>query len=264
MSNRGCYVYALIDPRTAMPFYIGKGTANRRFQHFRKLPADVETSGPKAQRIREIRAEGMKPQAIVLSWHSDDESALEAEAAAISRIGLDKLTNARNGGAGDKSSRYNRQHPNSPQQLTAKQERFAQLVASGINSSDAYRQAYDPKKSSDVTINKEASALRCSPNIARRIEQLMEPVKQKIVVDRAFIYEKLLEALDLALDTDQPGAAVSAAEKLAKLEDLFPAEKRENRNYDMSEIVARIQRGRERVAQLRLVADSTPKERKRG
>jgi hypothetical protein len=263
--NRGCYVYALIDPRDAMPFYIGKGTATRRFQHFRKLPSDVEASGAKAQRIREIKQAGFKPQAIVLSWHANDEEALDAERAAIAKIGRDKLTNARDGGGGDKSKSHSKpKHDTSPLFLSAQQERFAQLVASGVNQSDAYRQSYEPKRANDATIHKRACELRQHPKIAGRIEQLIEPVKRQIVVDRAFIYEKLIDALELAMDTDQPGAAVSAAEKLAKLEDMFPAEKRENRNYDMSDITSRIQKGRERVANLKRVLEARgSKEKKR-
>lgn len=39
------YVYALIDPRTEKPFYIGKGTANRATDHFRTANVSAEQEG---------------------------------------------------------------------------------------------------------------------------------------------------------------------------------------------------------------------------
>ncbi len=60
-----------------------------------------------------------------------------------------------------------------PQQLTAKQEHFAQLVASGSTYSDAYRQAYDVSPDpSPVTAYVNRSKLAKNTKVALRIQSL--------------------------------------------------------------------------------------------
>jgi hypothetical protein len=56
--------------------------------------------------------------------------------------------------------------------LTAKQERFARLVAAGFAQSDAYRQAYDVRSGSAHIVAVEASRLANAPDIALTIESL--------------------------------------------------------------------------------------------
>jgi len=50
------YVYVYCDPDTKLPFYIGKGKANRCFQH---LFDDSETE--KVDKIRQLRLSGKEP-----------------------------------------------------------------------------------------------------------------------------------------------------------------------------------------------------------
>jgi hypothetical protein len=64
-SERGNYVYVLVDPRDSTPFYIGKGVGTRMLQHgidAAQLTADeAEDEGSrKLQRIREMRGEGLR------------------------------------------------------------------------------------------------------------------------------------------------------------------------------------------------------------
>lgn len=82
------YVYVYSDPRTDVPFYIGKGKGNRAFSH---LEDRGETE--KALRIQEIRSAGFQPRIEILAFGLDEESAFKVEAAAIDLIGREQLTN---------------------------------------------------------------------------------------------------------------------------------------------------------------------------
>lgn len=60
--------------------------------------------------------------------------------------------------------------------LTAKQESFAQAVASGMTQADAYRHAYDAENMGDNPVIVEASRLMSDPNISLRVKQLKEEI----------------------------------------------------------------------------------------
>jgi hypothetical protein len=87
----GYYVYVLKDPRTDKVFYIGKGNANRIFQHI--LGAIISDSqSEKLDLIREIGAD--KVQHYVLRHGLTEDQSLEIESACIDLLGLDNLSNA--------------------------------------------------------------------------------------------------------------------------------------------------------------------------
>ena len=96
-------MYALIDPRDLKTFYIGKGKADRRFRSLRNIPD--KTTGKKGQRIKEIEDAGLQVQAVVASWHDNEEEAYEAERQKIAEIGLKTLTNMKVGGNGRQAAR---------------------------------------------------------------------------------------------------------------------------------------------------------------
>ena len=54
----GFYVYALVDPRSGEPFYVGKGKGPRRHHHERE--ARGPRTSAKCARIREIWAAGLE------------------------------------------------------------------------------------------------------------------------------------------------------------------------------------------------------------
>lgn len=93
--SQSYYVYALKDPRTspALPFYVGKGTGTRSYDHLAK--ADRTRKG---ERIKEIEASGARVLVTRLVDGLDELHALRLEAELISALGtLDSgglLTNA--------------------------------------------------------------------------------------------------------------------------------------------------------------------------
>jgi uncharacterized protein len=85
MAQNPFYVYALKDPRQkpAKPFYIGKGTGNRAWEHQNEV-SDSEKSGV----IQEIHDAGLKVLHTVISDNLTEEQALKIEAELISAFGI--------------------------------------------------------------------------------------------------------------------------------------------------------------------------------
>lgn len=61
-----------------------------------------------------------------------------------------------------------------PNGLTAKQEAFANALASGLSNSDAYRSAYAAGTMKDASIHAEASRLANNPAIAARVREILD------------------------------------------------------------------------------------------
>jgi len=80
------YVYALKDPRRnpVLPFYIGKGTGNRAWDHV--LNVD---STPKGLRIKEIQEGGHRVVVTKMADFLTEEQALKLEAELISAFGTE-------------------------------------------------------------------------------------------------------------------------------------------------------------------------------
>jgi hypothetical protein len=80
------YVYALKDPRRdpVLPFYVGKGTGNRAWEHV--LNVD-ETS--KGQRIKEIQEEGHRVVVTKMADRLTEDQALKLESELISAFGTE-------------------------------------------------------------------------------------------------------------------------------------------------------------------------------
>ena len=83
--------------------------------------------------------------------------------------------------------------PQGAPKLTAKQERFAQLVALvGLNQSDAYREAYNVGvDTSGPTVNQNAYRLMQHAEIALRIAALKEASQAQSIASRERILQEL-------------------------------------------------------------------------
>lgn len=92
------YVYHLIDPRTQAPFYVGKGSRGRMFEHCKDARRGVQSR--KCARILEIEALGLEITHRVVERFADEAEAYAFEAQEIVRIGLSALTNEVPGGNG--------------------------------------------------------------------------------------------------------------------------------------------------------------------
>lgn len=88
MGQNPFYVYALKDPRTkpARPFYIGKGTGNRAWEH----QANLDDS-EKGVRLKAIIDEGLRVIHTIIADNLTEEQALKIEAELISAFGVTSM-----------------------------------------------------------------------------------------------------------------------------------------------------------------------------
>lgn len=80
--------------------------------------------------------------------------------------------------------------------LTDKQEKFAQLVVTLGNQSEAYRQAYDVSDDGADWITVKASQMMAEDNIRIRVEQLRKETKKAHKIDRQWIIDQHQEIID--------------------------------------------------------------------
>ena len=98
-TKRIYYVYRLVDPRTLMTFYIGKGCGDRMFQHVDNwknvVSKDEDDVSLKANTIAAIKAAGKEVIHVIHRWGMTEKEAFEVEAALIDAF--PGLTNKQNG-----------------------------------------------------------------------------------------------------------------------------------------------------------------------
>lgn len=86
------YVYQLVDPRNNKPFYIGKGTGDRAYQHLKFK--DGNNNLYKDRKIKSILKENLE---IVVEFLykdlADENTAYDLEEKVIKKIGIKNLTN---------------------------------------------------------------------------------------------------------------------------------------------------------------------------
>ncbi len=95
------YVYGLLNPFNNQPFYVGKGTGNRVFNHAKNalkskdLDKDEKQASLKEDTIREIMKKGKKVLCIIYHWGLTNKEALLIESVLIDC--LPGLTNIQSG-----------------------------------------------------------------------------------------------------------------------------------------------------------------------
>ena len=96
--------------------------------------------------------------------------------------------------------------------LTAKQEKFAQSIADGMNQSDAYRSAYNTGLMKDNSINVNASKMASDTKVALRVAALKSALESKGLWTR----EKSVLALSSIADDGESkaGEIVAAVKEL--------------------------------------------------
>jgi phage terminase small subunit len=105
--------------------------------------------------------------------------------------------------------------------MTAKQEKFAQEVASGKDQSEAYRIAYNPKKMNSEAIHVEASRLANTPKVSLRIEELKEKHAERAEIKHGITFDSQLMDLErykiLAAEKERYQDSISAVKEQNKM-----------------------------------------------
>lgn len=105
--------------------------------------------------------------------------------------------------------------------LTPKQEKFAQLVASGTNQSEAYRQVYNADKMSGSTVNRQAHEVAQNSNVAARIAELRKPIIEAYQYTLESYVKRMNEVAEMAFEQGQTAAGVKALENVGKVLGLY-------------------------------------------
>jgi hypothetical protein len=106
------YVYTLIDPRSSLPFYVGKGSGERCNAHVVEAKYYVKRKSPKLNKIRKLMRLGMEPIVVKLEENVSDKQALDLECLLIAEmrdLGF-KLTNMTDGGDGAQGYKHTEEH----------------------------------------------------------------------------------------------------------------------------------------------------------
>jgi len=102
--------------------------------------------------------------------------------------------------------------------LTVKQERFAQLVASGSSNTAAYREAYDSTGSSTTV---QASKLAAKGNVAVRIAEIKGTAAAEESWSRGRLLRLLFCRSEAAFEAGQYAASLKALELIGKVTGLL-------------------------------------------
>ena len=95
--------------------------------------------------------------------------------------------------------------------LSPQREKFAQAVASGMNQSDAYREAYRVRNGTKLSsVNVNASKLMNDAKVAQRVAELRAPIVKNVQVTLENHLRDLMALRNLATKEKQMSAAINA------------------------------------------------------
>jgi len=94
--------------------------------------------------------------------------------------------------------------------LTPKQEKFAQSVASGKSQSEAYRIAYNAENMKDEVIWVKASKLMAEDKVTVRVDEIRKPVVEEARLTLGQHLKDLLKLREKAVKDGAWSAAISA------------------------------------------------------
>lgn len=98
--------------------------------------------------------------------------------------------------------------------LTAKQEAFAQNVASGMTQADAYRAAYNAAKMKPSTVQVKASELIADGKVAGRVKELKDDLAKKQLWTREMSVKALAKAYQIAEQAGNSSGMTGAVKEL--------------------------------------------------
>lgn len=93
------YTYVYLDPRKSPPepFYIGKGSGNRKNDHLNEAKTNNSGNHPKFAKIHKIWAANLNPIVEVLDDGINDDDAFELETFLVAEIGSKYVDGIKNG-----------------------------------------------------------------------------------------------------------------------------------------------------------------------
>lgn len=138
---------------------------------------------------------------------------------------------------------------------TSKQEKFAQLVASGNSLSDAYRGSFEPTKATPESIHAQASRLMANVMVSARVDLLRAECMSKTAEELFYGYQTAMAELDAAItfakECKSPGALVAVLNLKQKISGLHVEERKNDRNPVAGMNSARVRAALEALAALK-------------
>ena len=101
--------------------------------------------------------------------------------------------------------------------LSARQERFAQLVSQGMSYTASYIESYQPNQRADTVINPKASNLAKKDKVQTRIKELMQENSFNSSWDRRRLLEATQRIHQLSIGKNQFNVALKSLELIGRI-----------------------------------------------